>query len=46
MCNMAPVQPEGDGRAAPQEGQGFKDVGPTAPVTCLWGNIMVKDKNI
>lgn len=46
MRNMAPVQPEGDGHAAPQEGQGFKDVSPTALVACLGGNIMVKDKNI
>lgn len=38
-----PVQPEDDGYAAPQERQGFKDVSPTAPVTCLWVDTTVKD---
>jgi len=51
---MALVQPEGNGcaapqgdrHAAPQEEQRFKDVCPTAPVNCLWGNVVVKDNSI
>lgn len=42
MHNMALMQPEGDGCAAPQEEGDFKDVSPAAAVTALGGTSELK----